>query len=291
MAIVRLLNGYYKIDNKCFDKSGSPISREEYDRMDSSKHSPNTPTAPDKVIVPIFVWPADWPRCHPVTQLSDLLQGEEYETFLAGIKRGYRKSLGNIVTTPGGYEHGEILDGRDRYRAHMDLGLPPPEPVIETGDPWLYGLDANFNRKSPDKLHRQKAVEILWKKHQEAATERKKQLAKKTNQKLGRKTETDICPLPLGPAPGLEVSVAIGKALNCSEKTIRRDIKDLKLTQDETAAQFKKSGKKKKSPGAPKSKATMTVEEWLEVHPEDDLPIREFKRKAEACGYTLLLKS
>lgn len=57
---------------------------------------------------------------HPLTEKYPLLEGEEYEKFKAAVEAANGCRL-SILT----YQ-GQIIDGRNRYRACVDLGLDPP---------------------------------------------------------------------------------------------------------------------------------------------------------------------
>jgi hypothetical protein len=87
--------------------------------------------------------PDNWAalKYHPAADLFPLMQGEEYEAFREDIgKRGPRES---IVL----YD-GMILDGRNRHRVCIDLGIKPRFRKWDgPGSPLEYVISANWARR------------------------------------------------------------------------------------------------------------------------------------------------
>lgn len=81
---------------------------------------------------------------HPLANKYPLLQGQEYEDFKAGVDRA------GFIREPIVIYEGKILDGRNRHRAGVELGIPVPtrefDPDTE-GDPELFVENANDDRR------------------------------------------------------------------------------------------------------------------------------------------------
>jgi hypothetical protein len=79
-------------------------------------------------------------RFHPVANIFPLLDGAEFEEFVADVKsQGVREP---IVL----YED-KILDGRNRYRACKEAGVEPLFTNYEGDDPLAYVISVNLRRR------------------------------------------------------------------------------------------------------------------------------------------------
>ena len=78
---------------------------------------------------------------HPAAELFPLLEGKKYQDLRKDIKE--HGQLVPIVTC-----QGQILDGRNRYRACRELGrVPKYEEWSGTGSPIAYVMSLNFQRR------------------------------------------------------------------------------------------------------------------------------------------------
>ncbi len=80
---------------------------------------------------------------HPIANRFPLMQGAQFERFVARMKEGGYDTKKPIIL----YE-GQILDGRNRYRAASQLKIIPTyvEYAGEYGDPWNFCLVQNADR-------------------------------------------------------------------------------------------------------------------------------------------------
>lgn len=80
-------------------------------------------------------------RVHPAAELFPLLQGSEFTELVNDIRQhGLREP---IVFTP----DGQLLDGRNRYRACKRIRDEEPTTRIEHGEPWAYVISVNVHRR------------------------------------------------------------------------------------------------------------------------------------------------
>jgi hypothetical protein len=84
---------------------------------------------------------------HPVADMFPLMEGEEFEAFVADIKA-------NAVRQKMTLHEGKILDGRNRYRAMLAVGDTPTkehfsewEPILPGDTPLSYVISANMHRR------------------------------------------------------------------------------------------------------------------------------------------------
>ena len=88
-------------------------------------------------------------EAHPLAELFPPMSAEEFEGLKNSIRtRGYDKSE-PVVT----YE-GQILDGRHRFRACLDLGLEAPTAAFSEPDPLLFVISKNLSRRHLDESQR-----------------------------------------------------------------------------------------------------------------------------------------
>lgn len=92
---------------------------------------------------------------HPLADVFPLMQGKEFDEFIASIKNnGLRDAI--VI-----YE-GKILDGRNRYRACLVAGIKPrTEQFNGGGNPALFVLDRNCHRRHLNESQRAMAVAKL----------------------------------------------------------------------------------------------------------------------------------
>jgi ParB-like chromosome segregation protein Spo0J len=80
-------------------------------------------------------------KFHPLADIFPLMEGEEFDALVEDIKA-------NGLREPIKLFDGMILDGRNRYRACVELGYDPPYHDL-TGkvDPRIYVISANIHRR------------------------------------------------------------------------------------------------------------------------------------------------
>jgi hypothetical protein len=146
---------------------------------------------------------------HPLADLFPLLQGSEFDAFAADIKvRGLLRAI--IV------HEDKILDGRNRYRACLEAGVPPRTERYIGTDPLGFVISSNLRRRHLNESQRgmvaQRLAQLLAK---QSAGARQKQAAE-TRWHGMRKRQ--LAPEHNGPAP-LE---AAAQTLNVSARTVDR---------------------------------------------------------------------
>ena len=94
---------------------------------------------------------------HPLANIFPLMEGEEYVAFVTDIRTN---GLNEEIYT---YE-GKILDGRNRYRACMDAGVPPRFRGWEGGSPITFVASANLRRRDLTPSQRAAIAVILGEK-------------------------------------------------------------------------------------------------------------------------------
>lgn len=84
---------------------------------------------------------------HPAALLFPLIEGAEFDALTQDItNHGLREP---IVFTP----DGQLLDGRNRWRACVKAGIEPRRRV-ETAEPWAYVLSTNVHRRHLNEAQR-----------------------------------------------------------------------------------------------------------------------------------------
>jgi len=79
-------------------------------------------------------------KFHEASKLFPLLEGDDFKSFAADIKEN---GLQNPIKT----FHGEILDGRNRYRACKEVGVKPEYEEVSPDDPVSYVLSLNLHHR------------------------------------------------------------------------------------------------------------------------------------------------
>lgn len=92
---------------------------------------------PDVTVHERIVAPA---RCHPLADLFPLVEGEAYRDLVEDVRA-------NGVREPIVMLDGMILDGRHRYLAAREAGVPWPTREFEEGDPLAYVVSINLKRR------------------------------------------------------------------------------------------------------------------------------------------------
>jgi ParB-like chromosome segregation protein Spo0J len=78
---------------------------------------------------------------HKLSNIFPLLEGKEFEAFKKDIKENGQRE-------PIALYNGEIIDGRNRYRACKELGIEPKVTRLDPNiDPVKYVISANLHRR------------------------------------------------------------------------------------------------------------------------------------------------
>jgi hypothetical protein len=86
-------------------------------------------------------------QVHPLADLFPLLEGQEFDDLVADIKiNGLREPIALLG--------GEILDGRNRYRACIAAGVKPYFTHLPLVDPVKYVISVNLRRRHMDESQR-----------------------------------------------------------------------------------------------------------------------------------------
>jgi hypothetical protein len=98
-------------------------------------------------------------KFHPLANAYPLMEGQEFEEFKAGIQEAGVIRLAVVL-----YE-GKILDGRNRYRAGVELGLEVPLREFDRAtesDPALFVQNCNDDRRHEEQeiIRRRRAARI-----------------------------------------------------------------------------------------------------------------------------------
>jgi ParB/Sulfiredoxin domain len=84
---------------------------------------------------------------HPLADCFPLIEGREYQDLVDDIrKHGLRESI--VV------HEGQILDGRNRYRACLDADMPYHVKPFGAGDPVAFVISINLRRRHMDESQR-----------------------------------------------------------------------------------------------------------------------------------------
>src|SRR5215813_6938268 len=84
---------------------------------------------------------------HPLANVFPLMEGEEFDELVADIKANGQHEPVTV------YE-GEILDGRNRYRACRRLGIEPNFTAYTDDDPVAFAVSLNLRRRHLDESQR-----------------------------------------------------------------------------------------------------------------------------------------
>jgi hypothetical protein len=110
---------------------------------------------------------------HPIADIFPLMAGAEFDALVADIKA-------NGVREPIKLFDGMILDGRNRYRACVELNWEPPCHNLSGIDPVVYVISANIHRRHLNAEDRAKYLATLIARAPE-----------KSDRQLGRETGVD----------------------------------------------------------------------------------------------------
>jgi ParB-like chromosome segregation protein Spo0J len=104
--------------------------------------------------------PQDTLEFHPLADVFPLMEGAEFKALVADIKANNQRDP--IVLFKG-----QILDGRNRYRACLELGIKPEvvKGDIWVGDPAAYVISVNIRRRHLKPADKRKAIAALLKLH------------------------------------------------------------------------------------------------------------------------------
>ena len=84
---------------------------------------------------------------HPLANLFPLIEGAEFEEFVADIRQ-------SSVRDPIVLYEGKILDGRNRYSASVQAGVPCPLRDYDGHDPLGFVISLNLKRRHLDESQR-----------------------------------------------------------------------------------------------------------------------------------------
>ena len=91
---------------------------------------------------------------HPVANIFPLMTGAEYDALVSDIaEHGQREAIW--------LHDGEILDGRNRYRACLDLGLVPEFREYTGDDPQSFVVSLNLHRRHLTREQRDEVIRQL----------------------------------------------------------------------------------------------------------------------------------
>lgn len=79
-------------------------------------------------------------KVHPAAELFPLMEGQAFDDLVADIREHDLREP--VVMTP----DGQLLDGRNRWRACAKVGIEPQKRV-EHGEPWSYVISLNVHRR------------------------------------------------------------------------------------------------------------------------------------------------
>ena len=194
---------------------------------------------------------------HPLCEVFPEITGEEFDALVADVKA-------NGLREPIKLFDGQVLDGRNRYRACLAAGVEPIFTGAEfTGDIASYVLSLNLHRRQMSKA-------------QSAAVVAKITDWSKANQRGGRRATDDIPEIPLATVADR------AKAAGVSERTQRTA--DRVAKADETLITDVAQGKLKLSAavaklneGKPKSERQLEAEQAQADAFEDVDPVAELE--------------
>ncbi len=106
-------------------------------------------------------------KFHEASKLFPLLLGAEFDSFAADIKEN---GLQNPIKT----FHGEILDGRNRYRACKEVGVKPLYEEVTPDDPVSYVLSLNLHHRHLNESQRAMVAAKVREHYAEKAKERQR---------------------------------------------------------------------------------------------------------------------
>jgi len=185
---------------------------------------------------------------HPAADSFPLMTSQRYEELRLDIAR--QGQLEPITLCDG-----MILDGRNRYRACIELGIEPRTRLYE-GDPWAYAWSLNGERR--DLVDEQRY--LIWKhcnEHSKAWLAQKQAIAEEANRKRSEAAQGNrnsaqayICSVcgdifdigDLGHCPVCDHHYHAGSECgNCHERVIRKTMRKAGFTYGEWAEKQKKN--------------------------------------------------
>ena len=171
-------------------------------------------------------------KIHPLCLLLPEMDADQYQLLLKSVsERGVRQDVVML--------DGMILDGRHRYKAAVELGLPCPareyDPMTDGDSPAQFVMDANVHRRSLTPSQRaQIAVEVLPYFEAEAAKRkgnRKKPEADDPDKSAALRSEKGKAAEKAAKATGATPRmVEAAKAVNKAAPELGEQIKAGKLT-------------------------------------------------------------
>ncbi|MDD5037055.1 MAG: ParB/RepB/Spo0J family partition protein [Methylococcaceae bacterium] len=156
-------------------------------------------------------------KFHEASKLFPLLEGDDFKSFAADIKEN---GLQNPIKT----FHGEILDGRNRYRACKEVGVKPEYEEVSPDDPVSYVLSLNLHHRHLNEAQRAMVAARVRPHFEKLAKERQEAGKSADGQAGGRGHKKTLG--PIGPKVLRELksraSEEAGMALNVSRRSVDR---------------------------------------------------------------------
>jgi len=149
---------------------------------------------------------------HPVSEAFPLMEGDDFKEFVEDIRR-------NGLLCPIELYEGKIIDGRNRYRACLELGIEPEVVDVDghVSDPGGYVISLNIHRRHLSISRRAMSMARLRDIYDAKAKERQRQ-----SKGRGQKGK-EVCPDLNGQSRD-----KLGKLAKVSGRTIDKATKILK---------------------------------------------------------------
>lgn len=161
-------------------------------------------------------------KTHPISEHFPMLEGDEWSAFVDSIRRnGQREPI--VV-----YD-GKILDGRNRYKACVEIGIEPKLRTLGADEnPWEFVWDENAHRRHLAQGQRV-AIKIAFLRGSDAWTEAERKRKEATREKratagrmLGGRPDPSVSRDTRGSVEPIRERVEIAKAAGVSPATVGR---------------------------------------------------------------------
>jgi DNA modification methylase len=221
-------------------------------------------------------------REHPQSNLIPAMNDETFDSLVSSIASSEIHQALDVKRDGDGYV---ILDGRNRYRAAMKLGLAEvPVNIITPDDDVLYMFDVAIERR--DLTAAQRVGLVLLRSDYIASIEAESAKARKENE--GRPTNEEKLVAPVQPVSSKEKMSrkTVGK-IGKKSKTSARTVSQVKKAKDEAPELFDKimsgeiSAKKAEDEIRRRNTDYANADSWKQQHFNvwSAFPIEEFQNK------------